>query len=199
MVLWRSLEWAGAGRLHCCTMNSQIHFTVHLHISRFGGLITSLARPAKISMAASALFRSVFHWDSRRWHISVTASPNKPWAESVRTRVIHVFNHVYIENNAQNLINTIIIISYFSLAYDYRLLSHDQAKNFCFKPYNTKNRKFLNLTALKIDFLDKILVLAWATLWRHNSEINAFTLWSKYLTVILLKRIGFQLIIIKQL
>lgn len=85
----------------------------------------------------------------------------------------------------------IIIISYFPQAHDWSIAVTWPCYKFCYRPYYTKNRKFIDLTILKIDFHDKILVLARATLWRHNSEINTYTLWTKYFTVIILKWASF--------
>ena len=63
-------------------MNSQIHLTVRLHMRRFGGLMTTLARPANSSMAARAVVRSAFQEAISRWQTSEAVSPNRPYAES---------------------------------------------------------------------------------------------------------------------
>ena len=42
IIEWRSLEWAGAGRLHWYMMNSQIQLIVRLHISTFGAVSFTL-------------------------------------------------------------------------------------------------------------------------------------------------------------
>lgn len=82
----KSREWDGAGRLHWKTINSQIHITVRLHISRLGGLILTLDKPANNSIAARAVLRSAFHDDISLWQTNDVASPNSPYAVSVKDK-----------------------------------------------------------------------------------------------------------------
>lgn len=63
-------------------MKSQIHLTVRLHMRMLGGVTVTLASPARSSIAASAVLRSVFHDAMRRLHTNDVACPNNPCAVS---------------------------------------------------------------------------------------------------------------------
>jgi hypothetical protein len=89
-------------------MKSQIHFTVRLHINRLGGLICTFARPHNNSIAAKAVFNSVFQLTISLVQTSDVACPNNPYAVSVNK--IDIFIHVacchliqYICNKEQTL------------------------------------------------------------------------------------------------
>lgn len=110
--------------------------------------------------------------------------------------------HVSFQICRKKYRKSFIMILYFSQAYAWSIAVTWPCYKFCYRPYYTKNRKCIDLTKLKTDFHVKILVLAGAALCHHNSEVNTYTLSTKYITIIRLKRmkrISFLFIIIKQL
>ena len=84
IIEWRSLEWAGAGRLHWYMMNSQIQLIVRLHMRMFGAVTLTLARPERTSIAARATFMSIFQEAIRRLQTRDVAWPKTSYAESGR-------------------------------------------------------------------------------------------------------------------
>lgn len=110
--------------------------------------------------------------------------------------------HVSFQFRRKKYIKSFIMILYFTQAYAWSIAVTRPCYKFCYRPHYTKNRKCIDLTKLKKDFHDKILFLAGAALCHHNSEVNTYTLSTKYITIRRLKRmkiISFLFIIIKRL